>query len=302
MTSFDLNTLILDLQMILERIIRETITMHLTLAEHPLTVLADAGLIEQVLMNLVTNAGDAMQEGGQLCITTSQVEMDEAYVAAYGYGKPGRYALISVADTGPGMDEKTLKRIFEPFFTTKEAGQGTGLGLAISYGIIKQHNGYIKAYSEPGNGAVINVYLPLNGVTVAPAHIPVDGDPVMGGHETILIAEDDPDLRRLIRITLESFGYEVITAQNGAEAIARFRENGEHISLVLLDVIMPKQNGKEVAAAIRMDRPQIKILFTSGYMMNIFKNDDFPAAGVDFIHKPFQSKQLLLKIREILDR
>jgi CheY-like chemotaxis protein len=243
-----------------------------------------------------------MPEGGQLSITTSHAEMDEDYVAAYGYGKPGRYALISVSDTGPGMDEKTLKRIFEPFFTTKAAGQGTGLGLAVSYGIIKQHDGYIKVYSEPGHGAAFNIYLPLNEAAVASARTLVGDDPVMGGHETILIAEDDPDLRTLIRITLESFGYQVLVAQDGEEAIARFRGNRERISLALLDVIMPKQNGKEVAEAIRKDRPGIKILFTSGYTMNIFKNDELTAAGFDFIHKPFQSKHLLLKVRELLDR
>jgi len=302
MQPLDLNALILDLRKILDRIISESIALHLALMKIPLIVLADAGMIEQVLMNLVTNARDAMPEGGQLSITTSQVEMDEAYVAAYGYGRPGRYARISVSDTGPGIDEKTLKRIFEPFFTTKDAGQGTGLGLAVSYGIIKLHNGYIKVYSEPGHGAAFNIYLPLSEEAAAPARTLADSDPVMGGHETILIAEDDPDLRTLIRITLESFGYEVIVAQDGEEAIAQFRENRERIGLVQLDVIMPKQNGKEVAEAIRKDRPGTKILFTSGYTMNIFKNDELTAAGFDFIHKPFQSKIFLLKVREILDR
>jgi len=298
----DLNGLILNLQKILDRVLRKSIILHLKLAKTPLIVRADAGLIEQVLMNLVTNARDAMLEGGQLSITTSQMEMDDAYVAGYGYGKPGRYALISVSDTGPGVDEETLKRIFEPFFTTKGAGQGTGLGLAVSYGIIKQHDGYIKVYSEPGHGATFNLYLPLNGEAATPAQTLVNGDPVMGGHETILIAEDDPALQRLIRITLESFGYQVIAAQDGEEAIAQFLGNKERINLVLLDVIMPKQNGKEVAAALRKDHPGIKILFTSGYTMNIFKNDELAAASFDFIRKPFQSKSLLLKVRKILDR
>ena len=298
----DLNTLIHDLQKILEHIVMESIALHVTLTENPLIVQADAGLIEQVLMNLVVNAKDAMLEGGQLWITTSTVDMDEADVAGYDDGKPGRYALISVSDTGSGMDKKTLKRMFEPFFTTKDPGQGTGLGLAVSYGIIKQHRGYIKAYSEPGQGTVFNVYLPLHETMVLPAQPVVTDDPVMGGHETILVAEDDPDLRTLIRITLEAFGYEAITAQDGEAAIATFGENRERISLVLLDMIMPKQNGKGVAAAIRHDRPGTKILFASGYTTNIFKNDELSAAGFDFIQKPFQSKNLLLKIREILDR
>lgn len=297
----DLNKLILDLRKILDRIVRRSIALHLTLAERPLIVLADAGLIEQVLMNLVTNARDAMLEGGQLSIITNREKMDEAYVAAYGFGKPGMYALISVSDTGPGMDKETLKRIFEPFFTTKDADKGTGLGLAISYGIIKQHNGYIKVYSEPGHGAAFNIYLPLNELASAPVQPTAEDDPVVGGHETILIAEDDPALRRLIRITLEGSGYEVITAQDGEEAIAQFRRNRERINLVLLDVIMPKQNGKKVADAIRIDLPETKILFTSGFTMNIFKKDELTAAGFNFIHKPFRSKDLLLKVREILD-
>ena len=298
----NLNKLILDLRKILERIIRENISFHLALTEQSLIVSADAGLIEQVLMNLVTNAKDAMQEGGQLIISTSQVDMDEADVAGFDGGKPGRYALISISDSGSGIDEKTLKRIFEPFFTTKNPGQGTGLGLAVSYGIIKQHGGYIKAYSEPGHGTTFNIYFPLNEEAAAPVQTVAKDEPVTGGHETILIAEDDPDLRTLIRISLEAFGYEVITTQDGQETIAGFRENRERISLILLDMIMPKQNGKEVAAAILNDRPGIKILFASGYTTDIFKKDEFPATDFDFIQKPFQTKSLLIKIREILDR
>ncbi len=302
MQPLDLNELVLNLRKILDRILMKSIELQLALTEISLIVLADAGLIEQVLMNLVTNARDALLEGGQLSITTSQVEMDEDYVAAYGYGKPGSYALISVSDTGRGMDEKTLSRIFEPFFTTKDADQGTGLGLAVSYGIIKQHNGYIKVYSEPGHGTAFNIYLPLSEAAPAADRTQVDGDPVMGGQETILVADDDPDMRALIRITLESFGYKVVSAQDGEEAVAQFQGNREQISLALLDVIMPKKNGREVAETIRKDRPGIKILFTSGYTMNIFKNDELSAAGFDFIHKPFQSKKLLLRVREILDR
>lgn len=298
----DLNELILDLRKILDRIVRESIAIHLTLTEQPLIVPADAGLIEQVLMNLVTNARDAMLEGGQLSITTSQVDMDEADVAGYDDGKPGSYALITVSDTGSGIDSKTLKRIFEPFFTTKDPDQGTGLGLSVSYGIIKQHNGYIKAYSDPGHGAAFNIYLPLNEEVVPPLQPVAKDDPVIGGHETILIAEDDPDLRTMIRITLEAFGYQVISAQDGEEAITQFRENRERISLVLLDLVMPKRNGKEVVAAIRNDSPGIKVLFASGFTRNIFKTDEITAAGYDFIHKPFRTQHLLLKIREILDR
>jgi CheY-like chemotaxis protein len=273
----------------------------LDLADSPLVVMADGGQLEQVLMNLAANAKDAMLEGGRLTISTGLQVMDEAYVAAYGYGKPGRYALITVADTGRGMAAETQKKIFEPFFTTKGIGEGTGLGLAISYGIIKQHNGYIKVYSEPGEGTAFKIYLPLSEET-APAEKTADPETVKGGNETILVAEDDAALRQLSRIVLESFGYTVITAGDGDDAIAKFMENRERINLVLLDMIMPKKNGKEVRAAIRKVYPQIKILFVSGYTMDIITNKDLVEDGVDFIQKPYQSKSLLLKLREVLDR
>jgi PAS domain S-box-containing protein len=301
MTVVNINELLLGLEKMLTRIIRESIEFRLDLVDHPLLVLADGGQIEQVLMNLAANAKDAMQGGGRLVISTGLEEVDEAYVAAYGYGISGRYALITVADTGEGMDAETQAKIFEPFFTTKGVGEGTGLGLAISYGIIKQHNGYLKVYSEPGEGTVFKIYLPL-GEETAPAEKTADSETVKGGNETILVVEDDAALRQLSRIVLESFGYTVITAGDGDDAIAKFMENRERINLVLLDMIMPKKNGKEVRAAIRKVYPQIKILFVSGYTMDIITNKDLVEDGVDFIQKPYQSKSLLLKLREVLDR
>jgi CheY-like chemotaxis protein len=297
----NINELISGLHKMLLRMIWESIDFHLNLAGKPLIVLADAGQIEQVLINLAVNATDAMQEGGQLTIGTALEEVDEAYVAAYGYGKPGRYALITVADTGHGMDAETQKRMFEPFFTTKGVGEGTGLGLAISYGIIQQHSGYIKVYSEPGNGTVFKIYLPLSAEAVLDKKTAV-AVPVRGGHETILVAEDDVSLRKLSRIVLDSSGYTVITAVDGEDAIAKFMENRERISLVVLDMIMPKKNGKEVCAAIRKICPKVKILFASGYTIDIVTNKELTEDGADFIRKPFQSKSFLLKVREILDR
>ena len=298
----NVNELILGLQKMLVRIIRENIEFNLDLADTPLIVMADAGQIEQVLMNLAANAKDAMPEGGRLTIGTGFEEIDDEYVAAYGYGKPGRYALITVADTGQGMDAETQKKIFEPFFTTKGIGEGTGLGLAISYGIIKQHNGYIKVYSEPGKGTVFKIYLPLIEETASLDRKTEAAVPVKGGNETILVAEDDASLRKLTRIVLESFGYTVITAEDGEDAITKFMENREKISLVLLDMIMPKKNGKEVSEAIRKVSPRIKILFASGYTMDIIKTRELTESGFDFIHKPFLPKDLLKKVREVLDR
>ncbi len=301
MTPVNINELILGLQKMLVRIIREDIEFHLDLKDTPLIVAADGGQIEQVLTNLASNAKDVMDEGGRLMITTSLEEIDEEYVAAYGYGRPGRYALITVADTGQGMDAETQQKIFEPFFTTKSVGEGTGLGLAISYGIIKQHNGYIKVYSEPGEGTVFKIYLPLCDEAAIDKK-PEGTGVAMGGHETVLVAEDDGALRELSRRVLEFFGYTVITAEDGEDAITKFLENREQINLVLLDMIMPKKNGTEVCAAIRQVIPQMKILFASGYPVDIVTDKELQETGFDFVQKPYQSKSLLLKVREVLDK
>ncbi len=298
----DINALLLGLQKMLVRIIRESIDLNLDLSEKPLIVQADAGEMEQVLMNLAVNARDAMFEGGRLTISTGLVEVDEAFVAAYGYGAPGKYALITVADTGCGMDAKTRKRIFDPFFTTKGVGKGTGLGLSMAYAILKQHNGYIKVYSEAGEGTVFSIYLPLSEELASTDGKPEDLVPVKGGNETILIAEDDDSLRKLIKNILESSGYQVIAAKDGEEAISKFVENREWISLVLLDMVMPTKTGKEVSEVIRKASPRIKVLFASGYSEDIVKTDELTAAGFDFIHKPFHSRDLLIQVREILDR
>jgi PAS domain S-box-containing protein len=298
----NINELILGIKKMLVRIISESIAFSLDLLGRPLMVLADAGQIEQALINLIVNAKDAMLDGGRLTIGTGLEEVDEEYVAAYGYGKPGRYAMITVADTGHGMDVETQKKIFEPFFTTKGVGEGTGLGLAIAYGIIKQHSGYIQVYSEPGQGTVFKIYLPFREETALPDKKTDAAFSVKSGNETVLVAEDDAALRTLTKIVLESFGYSVISSEDGEDAIAKFMENRERIGLILIDMIMPKKNGKEVCDAIRNVSPRVKILLTSGYTMDMIKTKELAADGFDFIHKPFQSKDLLIKVREILDR
>lgn len=298
----NINGIILGLQKMLVRIIRESIDFNLHLADTPLIVLADAGQLEQVLINLASNAKDAMLEGGQLTIGTELEEMDDEYVAANGYGKPGRYALITVSDTGHGIDAETRKKIFEPFFTTKGIGEGTGLGLAITYSIIKQHGGFINVYSEPGQGTVFRIYMPLSAEEATPDKSPEAAIAARGGDETVLLAEDDASLRHLAVEVLESYGYTVISAENGEDAIIKFMENRERISLALLDMIMPKKNGKEVRDAIRKVSPGIKILFSSGYTMDIIKTRELMETDFDFIHKPFLPKDLLMKVREVLDR
>ena len=300
--SVDINEIIRCLERMLSRIIIESIEFNIDLADIPLTVLADVGQIEQVLINLVVNSKDAMQEGGRLMIITGLEDVDDDFVAAYGFGMPGRYALITVSDTGHGMDAETQKKIFEPFYTTKRVGEGTGLGLAICYGIVKQHSGYIRVYSEPGQGTVFKIYLPLREESTFFDKNKEACVTVKSGNETVLVAEDDASLMRLVTIVLESYGYGVITAVNGEDAIAKFMENRERISIVLLDMIMPKKSGKEVGEAIRKVSPGVKILFSSGYTNDIIQVKELTEAGSDFIHKPFTPKDLLLKVREILDR
>ena len=302
MKSININELILGVQKMLVRIIRENITFTLKLADKPLIVVADAGQIEQVLINLAANARDAMQEGGQLTISTELEKIDSDYVAAYGYGKPGDYALITVTDTGQGMNAETQKKIFEPYFTTKEIGEGTGLGLAISYSIVKQHYGYIKVYSEPRQGTVFKIFLPLSEKTASSGLKLATAAPPRGGTETILVAEDDASLRMLSKTVLESFGYTVITAKDGEGAITKFMENKEQISLVLLDMIMPKKNGKEVSEAIGKVSPGVRTLFVSGYAMDTVKSTELTGPRAGFIQKPAPPRDLLIKVRELLDR
>lgn len=296
----NVNETVIGVQKMLIRIIGEDIDFHLDLENKRSVVMADAGQIEQVLMNLVSNAREAMPTGGRLTISTGIQEIDDEYIALNGYGTPGKYALITVADTGKGMDAETQKKIFEPFFTTKGVGEGTGLGLAISYGIIKQHNGYIKVSSQPGQGTIFEISLPLIEKS-ASLKKTESSFPINGGNETILVAEDDVSLSKLTRTVLESFGYSVITAEDGEDAITKFMENRERVNLVMLDMIMPKKNGKEVSEVLRKASPGIKILFVSGYIMDIIKKEELTESGFDLIHKPISPKDLLKKVREILD-
>ncbi len=235
----DLNKVIVNVEKMLRRLIREDIELSTSLCEEELTVLADAPQIEQILMNFTANARDAILENGMITIGTRVVELGKEFKAVHGFGEPGRYVLLTFSDTGTGMDEQTRQRIFEPFFTTKEVGKGTGLGLSVAYGIIKQHNGYITCYSEPGNGTTFRIYLPLiNGAAEQSKSAP---DILLPrGTETLLLAEDDAMTRRLCRLLLENSGYKVIEAANGEEAVAQLIALKDEIRLVLIDVIMPR--------------------------------------------------------------
>ncbi len=295
----NLNDIVSGSEGLVSRTICEDIKFTVRLTDKDLPIMADSAQIEQVLMNLVTNACHVMLKGGELTIRTEIMEMDDSFVKHYGYGAPGMYAFMSFTDTGTGMDEETRNRIFEPFFTTKEVGKGTGLGLAIIYGIIKQHNGYINVYSEVDIGTTFKIYLPLIGEKIKPDKWAEA--PVTGGTETVLVAEDDEAVRSSLKLILQEYGYTVIEAGDGTEAIEKFIENEEKIQLLLLDVVMPGKKGKEVYEEIKKMRPDIKTIFTSGYTEDIIHTKDIIEQDLNFVSKPISPNNLLRKAREVLD-
>ncbi|MBW2645299.1 MAG: response regulator [Deltaproteobacteria bacterium] len=297
-----LNEIIDKVEKLLLRLIGEDIELKTILADKDLTIMADSGQIEQVLMNLATNARDAMPEGGILTVGTEVMNLDDMFIRTHGYDvKPGEYAVISVTDTGEGMDESTRKRIFEPFFTTKEMGRGTGLGLSIIYGIVTQHQGIINVYSEPGKGTTFKIYLPVIKLGVEEAEketLP----PPKGGTETVLVAEDNKEVRQLLRIILERLGYKVVEAVDGQDAVIKFKENRDKIDLAVLDVIMPTKNGKMAYEEITKMRPGMKAIFMSGYSTDIIDKKGILEEGVNFVQKPIAPNELLRKVREVLDK
>jgi PAS domain S-box-containing protein len=295
-----LNDVIVRVEKLLTRIIGEDVNLAVKLPESELNVMADSSQIEQVLMNLATNARDAMPQGGLLQVDVEVAEIDGEYIRVHGYGKAGHYALISVTDTGSGMDQQTLEKIFEPFFTTKDVGKGTGLGLAIVYGIIKQHNGYINVYSEPGKGSTFKIYLPLIRDEVENIPLP-EPEHMLGGTETLLIAEDDDTLRDLICTILREFGYKIIEARDGEEAVRKFKQSRDAVRLVILDVIMPGMNGKDAYDAIAKIQPRVKIIFQSGYPVDLMHRKGLPESADHFLSKPISPRLLLKKVRQALD-
>lgn len=299
----DVNEIISRVEKFLRRIIGEDIDLKTVLKPGVLPVNADSGQLEQVLMNLGTNARDAMPDGGAFTIQTGTIEADDAFIrACEGRCSSGTYAQISASDTGTGMDEATRKRIFEPFYTTKKEGKGTGLGLSIVYGIVQQHNGFITVYSEPGQGTVFKIYLPLAAESVAEKREPAERAAITVGTETILLAEDDAKVRELSSDVLAECGYTVVIAENGEEAIRKYSEQRNAISLVILDAIMPRKTGGEVYEAISKMNPGIKVLFVSGYTADAAQIQRMLTEGADFIQKPVSPMVLLAKVREVLDR
>jgi CheY-like chemotaxis protein len=298
--AVDLNHIIQSIQERLSRIIGEDIEFATKLSDRELPIMADEIQIEQILMNLATNARDAMPNGGNLIIKTELVEVDNEFISIYGDFKPGPYAVIHFEDTGSGIENKIKERIFEPFFSTKDTGKGTGLGLAIVYGIVKQHGGFINVYSEPKSGTTVKIYLPIIEAKIE-IKVLKDIPSLPGGTETILIGEDDPQVRTLLKEILLKAGYDILEAKNGEDVLRVFKEAEDRVKLILLDVIMPKKNGKEVYDEIQKTRPDLKILFISGYSTEIMIKRGLPEKGLVLLSKPISPHDLLKKIREMLD-
>jgi PAS domain S-box-containing protein len=294
-----ISTLIKNVEKLLTRLLTEDIELLTFVNESDPTIMADPTQIDQILINLATNARDAMPNGGHLKVEVKLAEINRTFVAAHGYGEIGKYALLSVSDTGVGMDAKTREKIFDPFFTTKEVGKGTGLGLSIVYGIVKQHNGYINVESEPGRGTTFHIYLPV--VKMKEEETQAKAVSIKGGSETILIGEDNGTVRELAKEVLEQFGYTVIEARDGEDAINKFDQFSKTIDLVILDVVMPRKNGREVFEAIKAVRPDIKAFFMSGYTADILSDKGMHEEKLDYVSKPLSPQELLHKVRAVLD-
>jgi CheY-like chemotaxis protein len=297
----DLNTVVSELDKMLRRLIGEDIDLVTVRHETLGRVKADAGQIEQVLVNLILNARDAMPSGGKITIETSNVELDEAYARQHVAVVTGKYVMLSVTDTGYGMDAETTARIFEPFFTTKERSKGTGLGLSTVYGIVKQSGGNIWVYSEPGMGTTFKVYLPRVEEAIYAPETPATQPKATGGSETILLVEDEDSVRSLAREILQRNGYFVLEATHGSEALVICKQHKGSISLMLTDVVMPGMSGREVAEELSSLRPEMKVIFMSGYSDDAIVRHGILEPGTQFLPKPYTPDSLIRKVRDVLD-
>ena len=299
----DLNAIVVNLDQLLRRLMNENIDMKTFVSKDIGAIKADPGQVEQVIMNLVVNARDALPNGGRILIETSNVDLDSAYTLDHTVVRPGPYVLLAVTDTGIGMTADTVAHIFEPFYTTKESGRGTGLGLSTVYGVVKQSGGYIWVYSELGKGTTFKVYLPRvkDDVQVSPA-AETPAFTARRGHETILLVEDEPAVRELTQMVLSERGYRVIEALTPEDAERLAGNNGAEIHLLLTDVVMPGISGRELAKRLTGRYPNLRVLYMSGYTYNVIAQDGTLEEGISFLQKPFTPQVLTQKVREALDR
>lgn len=301
--DIDLNESVKSLGKMLRRILGEDVEMEFKASPEPLVIHADAGMIDQILMNLTVNARHAMPEGGHLVIETLATELDELAASQSTEARPGRYACLSVSDTGCGIAPENLERIFEPFFTTKEVGKGTGLGLSTVFGIVKQHHGWIDVYSEVGQGTTFRLFFPLVSGQEGTFSLRKEQRNAVGGSETILLVEDNPNLLALVRSVLVGLGYRVLEALNGAAALEVFRQHRNEILLVLTDLVLPGElNGRELARRLLDEKPELKVIYTSGYSAEVADKDLKLEDGINFLSKPYKSYKLANTIRTMLDR
>jgi PAS domain S-box-containing protein len=297
----ELNPIVRELAGVLRRLVPEDIDIRLALDEGGAVVNADQGAIEQMLMNLATNARDAMAGGGTLRLETSHTTLTAEACAAKGWGKPGEYVVLAVSDSGVGMDAETQRHLFEPFFTTKPVDGGTGLGLAMVYGLAKQHDGFLDVESAPGRGTTVRVLLPASsGAVQRPS--PVHAVERLRGAETILLAEDEDSLRRAATRLLEKHGYRVLAAASGTDALQLFRDHAGEIDLVVADVVMPGLGGPQLAGELRRSGCTVKVLFTSGYTERDVQETKALAPDEPFLAKPWTVTDLLTRVREVLDQ
>ena len=299
-SRLECNGMVRELIGFLERLIGADIELVMKLSEEPQGVLADQGQIEQVLVNLATNARDAMPAGGKLTLAVSRVDLSADFVKAFDSAVAGPHVMVTVSDTGSGIDEATRQRIFEPFFTTKEVGKGTGLGLSISYGIVQQHGGFICVDSMLGQGTTFSVYLPRV-EAAAPVRKATPLATVPRGEETVLLLEDNDSVRSLISQVMTSKGYRVIEAVDGEDGVEKFRRHQDEIALVILDVIMPKKNGGDAYDEIRALKGDVRAIFISGYSGDIIDRQRISEDGANFLLKPILPEKLLTLVREVLD-
>jgi two-component system, cell cycle sensor histidine kinase and response regulator CckA len=297
----DLNAVIRSMASLLERLVGEAVTLEYGLGDALWTVTADPVQVEQVLLNLVVNARDAMPAGGGLAISTTNVVANETFAQAHAPMPPGQYVCLALRDSGTGMDPATLARVFEPFFTTKALGQGSGMGLSTVYGVVKQSGGYIWVDSAVGQGTTFSIYLSRATAEARPAAPLADSEEGRRGSETILVVEDEQLVRALTRRTLERSGYRVYEASNGAEALTVARELGGGLQLVITDVVMPVMGGRELAAALRHERPSLSVLFMSGYTHEREAHLTSGGGMSHFLHKPFTLDELRNRVRLLLD-
>ena len=300
----DLRKVVSDLSKMLKRLLGETVLLEFNPPPELPLVQADIGMIEQVVMNLCVNARDAMPKGGMLTISTNPVEIDDTYVQTHPEARLGAFVCLAVTDTGCGMDSATMARIFEPFFTTKAVGKGTGLGLATVYGIVKQHEGWVEVSSEVGQGTTFNVFFPASSGPVKATSREVNLPAVVrGGHETILVVEDEMLLREMAHLILQDCGYNVLEAESGAQALEVWERHPGGIDLVLTDLVMPGgMSGRDLSVKLLANHPQLKIIYTSGYNVEETNTDFFRRGGAVFLQKPYTRPKLAKIVRETLDK